>query len=181
MASAQPEPDFGRESGDDRARTGGLSVDNRALCSSELRPRRGGGGICFPQPEAETLPSDRLRSQLLPIGAPASACLRRHLPPVGPRGLSKPAARRTIEPAKPARPLSRHRKRRLGARAVYQPFFRHSINPPVGGSIFEKCISLSARRGDGLSPAPLRAARRQHTTVRSRHGFGRAEAGPRTE
>ena len=37
------------------------------------------GGIGSPQPEAETLPSDRLRSQLLPIGAPASACPRRHL------------------------------------------------------------------------------------------------------
>ena len=37
------------------------------------------GGICFPQPEAETLPAARLRSRLLPIGAPASACPRSHL------------------------------------------------------------------------------------------------------
>ena len=37
------------------------------------------GGIGSPQPEAETLPLDGLRSQLLPIGAPASACPRRHL------------------------------------------------------------------------------------------------------
>jgi hypothetical protein len=37
------------------------------------------GGIGSPQPETETLPSDRLRSQLLPIGTPASACPRRHL------------------------------------------------------------------------------------------------------
>ena len=38
-----------------------------------------GGGIGSPQPETETLPSSRPRSQLLPIGAPASACPRRHL------------------------------------------------------------------------------------------------------
>src|ERR687892_1293087 len=37
------------------------------------------GGIGSPQPETETLPSGRLRSQLLPISAPASACPRRHL------------------------------------------------------------------------------------------------------
>ena len=37
------------------------------------------GGIGSPQPETETLPLRRLRSQLLPIGAPASACPRRHL------------------------------------------------------------------------------------------------------
>src|SRR5215470_13235383 len=66
--------------GDDRTRTGGLSPDKRALCSSELRPRRKvEGGIGSPQPEAETLPLMGLRSQLLPIGAPASACPRRHL------------------------------------------------------------------------------------------------------
>jgi hypothetical protein len=29
--------------GDDRTRTGGLSPDKRALCSSELRPRTPGG------------------------------------------------------------------------------------------------------------------------------------------
>ena len=33
-----------RESGDDRTRTGGLSPDKRALCSSELRPRRSSAG-----------------------------------------------------------------------------------------------------------------------------------------
>ena len=33
------------ESGDDRTRTGGLSPDKRALCSSELRPRGSAGGI----------------------------------------------------------------------------------------------------------------------------------------
>src|SRR5262249_18960685 len=68
-------------SGDDRTRTGGLSPDKRALCSSELRPRgkEVEGGIGSPQPETETLPSGRLRSQLLPIGSPASACPRRHL------------------------------------------------------------------------------------------------------
>ena len=33
------------ESGDDRARTGGLSPDKRALCSSELRPQSSAGGI----------------------------------------------------------------------------------------------------------------------------------------
>jgi hypothetical protein len=32
-------------SGDDRTRTGGLSPDKRALCSSELRPRSSAGGI----------------------------------------------------------------------------------------------------------------------------------------
>ena len=32
-------------SGDDRTRTGGLSPDKRALCSSELRPRNSAGGI----------------------------------------------------------------------------------------------------------------------------------------
>jgi hypothetical protein len=37
------------------------------------------GGIGSPQPETETLPSEWLRSQLLPIGAPASACPHRHL------------------------------------------------------------------------------------------------------
>jgi len=37
------------------------------------------GGIGSPQPETETLPSEQLRSQLSPIGAPASACPRRHL------------------------------------------------------------------------------------------------------
>jgi hypothetical protein len=34
-----------RFGGDDRTRTGGLSVDNRALCAPELRPRRCAGGI----------------------------------------------------------------------------------------------------------------------------------------
>ena len=33
------------ESGDDRTRTGDLSPDKRALCSSELRPRNSAGGI----------------------------------------------------------------------------------------------------------------------------------------
>jgi hypothetical protein len=68
------------ESGDDRTRTGGLSPDKRALCALSYAPgKEVEGGIGFPQPETETSPSDRLRSQLLPIGTPASRCLDRHL------------------------------------------------------------------------------------------------------
>ena len=35
----------GHHDADDRTRTGGLSVDSRALCSSELRPPESAGGI----------------------------------------------------------------------------------------------------------------------------------------
>ena len=52
-------------------------------CSARLSyapERKVEGGIGSPQPETETLPSEGLlRSQLLPIGAPASACPHRHL------------------------------------------------------------------------------------------------------
>jgi hypothetical protein len=61
-----------------------LSATATALQAAELagaqRPReRMEGGLGSPQPETETSPSDGLRSQLLPIGASASACPRRHL------------------------------------------------------------------------------------------------------
>jgi hypothetical protein len=42
MLPSTPRPP---RSGDDRTRTGGLSPDKRALCSSELRPRSSAGGI----------------------------------------------------------------------------------------------------------------------------------------
>jgi hypothetical protein len=67
-------------SGDDRDRTGGLSPDKRALCSSELRPREWSW-------KAGSAPRNRRQrrcrhigsgARLLPIGTPASACLRRH-------------------------------------------------------------------------------------------------------
>ena len=54
-----------------------LTSERSALLS--YAPEGVEGGIGSPQPEAETLPSEALRSQLLPIGAPASACPRRHL------------------------------------------------------------------------------------------------------
>jgi hypothetical protein len=93
-------------SGDDRTRTGGLSPDKRALCSVELRPQRrtAEGGIGSPQPETETLPSDRLRSQLLPISTSANACPRRHLLTGWPRRLSEASC--TLGPALCTSPCS---------------------------------------------------------------------------
>ena len=62
------------------------------------------GGIGSPQPEAETLPSEHLRSQLLPIGAPASACPRRHLLTGWPWRLSEASC--TLGPALCTSPCS---------------------------------------------------------------------------
>jgi hypothetical protein len=51
------------------------------------------GGIGFPQPEAETLPSDGSGASCYP-SAPLPARVRAATPsPVGPGGLSRPAAR----------------------------------------------------------------------------------------
>jgi hypothetical protein len=82
-------------SGDGRTRTGGQPADNRLLWPLSYAPEKEmEGGIGSPQPEAETSPSRRyLRSQLLPIGTPASACPRRHLLTGRPWRLAKPAAR----------------------------------------------------------------------------------------
>jgi hypothetical protein len=68
-------------SGDDRTRTGALSPDKRALCPAELRPRkrRWKAGSAPRNRRQRRCRLSRPRSQLLPIGAPASACPRRHL------------------------------------------------------------------------------------------------------
>ena len=106
--------------GDDRARTGGLSLDRRVLCSSELRPQEGSeGGLGSPQPEAETLPFVRLRSQLLPIGAPAGACPRRHLLTGRPWRLLEASCT-------------------LGPRSA-PALFRHFLGPSVDGPFLVDC------------------------------------------
>jgi hypothetical protein len=65
--------------GDDRARTGGLSLDRRVLCSSELRPQEGRKAGSAPRNRRHRRRSDASlpRRQLLPIGTPASACPHR--------------------------------------------------------------------------------------------------------
>ncbi len=75
-------------------------------CSPRLSyvPEGVEGGIGSPQPEAETLPSEHLRSQLLPIGAPASACPRRHLLTGWPWTLSEASC--TLGPALCTSPCS---------------------------------------------------------------------------
>ncbi len=109
-AAATPRPPW---SGDDRARTGGLSPDKRALCSSELRPRRElEGGIGSPQPETETLPSYRLRSQTV---AHRHSCQRMSAPPP-PHRLAPEACRSQLH---------------VTARALHQPLFRHFLGRPV--------------------------------------------------
>ena len=112
--------------GDDGTRTRDISPDKRVLLPLSYAPlrrrlrcrnRRGHadmrgvavegeveGGIGSPQPEAETLPSEHLRSQLLPIGAPANACPRRHLLTGWPWRLSEASC--TLGPALCTSPCS---------------------------------------------------------------------------
>ena len=79
--------------GDDRTRTGGLSPDKRVLCTLSYAPERVEGGIGSPQPEAETLPSDISGASCCPSALLPTRVRVATSSPVGPGGLSKPAAR----------------------------------------------------------------------------------------
>jgi hypothetical protein len=90
-AAVTPQPPRG---GDDRTRTGGLSLDRRALCSSELRPQRVGRRDWLPATGGRVIARTSISgasccpSALLPARVRAATSS-----PVGHGGLTKPAAR----------------------------------------------------------------------------------------
>jgi hypothetical protein len=110
-ASVTPRPP---RSGDDRTRTGGLSPDKRALCSSELRPRRVRGWDSNPRSRAHEAREDN-RSSTAQSGWQESN-LRSPAPEAGGVACS-PTARSEhrappvgLEPAASALRARRHRR-----------------------------------------------------------------------
>jgi hypothetical protein len=101
-------------SGDDRARTGGLSPDKRALCSSELRPRARSW-------KAGSAPRNRRQRRCRPLAAPEPAVAHRH------------SCQRMSAPPPPHRSALEACRSQLHvtARALHQPLFRHFLGRPV--------------------------------------------------
>ncbi len=116
------------ESGDDRTRTGGLSPDKRALCSSELRPHGRAGGIrthglelmrlartAAPLPRKSGWQESNLRSPASGAGGVASLPYSQSKPPAG------------VEPAASGLRARRHSLSTTGAKAPaagLEPAFR---------------------------------------------------------
>lgn len=141
-------------SGDDRTRTGGLSPDKRALCSSELRPRGRDG-------RRDRLPATGDRDVAVwsapePAVAHRRSCQRVSAPPP-PHQLALEACRSQLH---------------VRARALHQPLFCHFLGPPVGAPILDsaggiRTHGLELMRLARTAPPLPRKSGRQESNLRS--------------